>query len=181
MSFFNSISGWLSGLFSGSGAPSSGIGAPRIVGEDWPPPPEKEPSELGRESQLTKNFHINEFACNDGSPVPDELYSNVLKLAQNLQVLREHLGGPVVIVDGYRTREYNRKIGGARKSQHLLALGADIRIPKFSASHLALPGVIRTLIGQHDMENGGVGTYPSFIHYDARGKNFSWKGVRESS
>ena len=38
--------------------------------------------------RLTKNFSLSEFDCNDGTEMPSELLTNVLELAENLQVLR---------------------------------------------------------------------------------------------
>ena len=57
--------------------------------------------------QLTENFHLHEFACNDGTPVPEELLPNVRKLAEQLQVLRDHLKEPININSAYRHKAYN--------------------------------------------------------------------------
>ena len=35
--------------------------------------------------------------------------------------------GPIIINSGYRNEVYNRQVGGARNSQHLLGQAADIR------------------------------------------------------
>ena len=78
--------------------------------------------------QLTKNFNLSEFRCRDGSDVPDEFMDNVQLLAENLQVLRDHLEKPIRIISGYRSPSYNRKIGGAKKSQHMVAKAADIKV-----------------------------------------------------
>ena len=78
--------------------------------------------------KLTKNFSLWEFKCRDGSNVPAEYMDNVVKLADNLQVLRDVVGKPIRVISGYRSPKYNRRIGGARKSQHMKAKAADIRI-----------------------------------------------------
>ena len=51
---------------------------------------------------------------------------NVEKLAKNLQVLRDYIQKPITIISGYRTPEYNKKCGGVKRSQHLLAKAATL-------------------------------------------------------
>jgi len=80
---------------------------------------------------LTKNFKLKEFRCRDGSDVPEDLMGNVRLLAENLQVLRDHIGKPIRIISGYRSKKYNTKINGAKRSQHMLAKAADIKISTF--------------------------------------------------
>jgi uncharacterized protein YcbK (DUF882 family) len=79
--------------------------------------------------KISRNFDLSEFACNDGTDVPAEYLPNVITLAKNLQVLRDTLKKPVTINSGYRSPDYNKKVGGASKSQHLVAKAADIRVP----------------------------------------------------
>jgi uncharacterized protein YcbK (DUF882 family) len=123
--------------------------------------------------QLTKNFNLAEFDCKDGTPVPKKFYSNVLKLAQNLQVLRDYLNAPVLITgSGYRTPAHNKKVGGAKESQHLTASGGDINVPGFTPQKLAT--VIEKLISEGRMVQGGLGIYPGFVHYDIRGTKARW-------
>jgi len=130
--------------------------------------------------QLTPNFHLDEFACKDGTPVPSINYDLVKSLANNLEVLRRALGDkPITIISGYRTASYNKKIGGAPKSQHLKAMAADIKVKGYSSARLTLK--IKELIDNKQMSKGGLAPYPTFTHYDIRGKNVRWKGTRKSS
>lgn len=122
--------------------------------------------------QLTKNFNLAEFACKDGTPVPEELLYSVELLAANLQVLRDYLGEPVHIHSAYRTPIYNAKIGGAKKSKHLLAQAADITVKSKTPKQLAK--IIEKLIAEKKMKQGGLGIYPGFVHYDIRGKATRW-------
>jgi uncharacterized protein YcbK (DUF882 family) len=122
--------------------------------------------------QLTKNFHIDEFRCKDGTPVPEHLYNNVLKLAVNLQVLRDTIKVPIRVNSGYRTETHNRKIGGARRSTHLTALASDIVVQGFTPRQVM--SIIETLIKEGRMEDGGLKSYNSFVHYDCRGKRARW-------
>jgi len=52
--------------------------------------------------------------------MPLEVLQNIKELANNLQVLRNHLGKSISINSGYRSPSHNKKIGGAKASQHLL-------------------------------------------------------------
>jgi len=122
--------------------------------------------------QLTKNFHIDEFKCHDGVPVPEEMYPNVLELAENLQVLRLILNKPIRIISGYRHPEYNRKIGGARKSQHMQAKAADIKVRGMEPKDVA--DVVDKAMKSGHLKKGGVGRYISFTHIDIRGNNARW-------
>jgi uncharacterized protein YcbK (DUF882 family) len=123
---------------------------------------------------LTKNFKKSEFMCHDGTEVPPELMDNLRELVHNLQIIRDHLGGPVHVVSGYRTSRHNRRIGGARKSQHLKAKAADIRVYNMTPEELA--EVVINLIKDKKIKSGGIGVYQHFVHYDTRGRNTRWKG-----
>lgn len=122
--------------------------------------------------QLTTNFHIREFKCKDGTKVPDELFGNVKMLAQQLQILRDFIGIPIHLNSAYRTEAYNERIGGSPKSQHKLAKAADMVTAKYTPKQLA--AIIKKLIKQGKMMQGGVGVYPSFVHYDIRGTEARW-------
>ena len=128
---------------------------------------------------LTKNFKLSEFKCRDGNDVPDVYLENVNLLARNLQVLRDHIGKPIRVISGYRTPEYNKKIGGAKKSQHMLAKAADIKISGMQPAEVK--STIVSLIKEGKMHSGGVGLYTTFTHYDVRGRNARWygKGVKD--
>ena len=116
--------------------------------------------------QLTDNFHLQEFACNDGTPVPPELMQNVIRLATNLQVLRNHLGERISINSAYRHANYNKKIGGAPDSMHLRAMAADITTK--SKTPKQLKAIIERLIKAKKVNFGGIGLYPGFVHVDIR-------------
>ena len=123
--------------------------------------------------QLTKSFTVEEFDCNDGTQVPEEFIDNVTKVAENLQELRDSLGESVMITgSGYRTKEHNDSVGGAKESQHLKANGADINAKSKTPKQLA--AVIENLIKAGKMEQGGIGIYPGFVHYDRRGTKARW-------
>jgi uncharacterized protein YcbK (DUF882 family) len=121
---------------------------------------------------LTKNFSLTEFTCHDGTEVPDELKPNVKELAENLQVLRDELKEPIRITSGYRTPAWNKKIGGEKNSYHMKAMAADIVVSSKTPKQLA--AIIERLIKEGRMKQGGLGVYPSWIHYDVRGVKARW-------
>ena len=95
------------------------------------------------------------------------------ELAENLQVLRDHLNVPVMVTgSGYRTKSHNKIVGGARRSQHLTASAADIDADGYTPRQLAKE--IELLIFSGKMKQGGLGIYSSFVHYDIRGTKARW-------
>ena len=126
------------------------------------------------DKQLTKNYKLSEFKCRDGTWVPDELLENVQFLAENLQVLRDKIDMPITVISGYRSPKYNRKIGGARKSQHMKAKAGDIIVRGMKPDDVRAE--ILALIKEGKMVKGGVGRYTTFTHYDTRGWNARWSG-----
>lgn len=122
--------------------------------------------------QLTTNFTLQEFNCNDGTPVPADLIPNVQKLANNLQILRDHLGESIHVNSGYRTPAYNKKVGGKSLSQHLKGTAADITCKSKSPKQLA--AIIEKLITAGKLKFGGMGIYPGFVHVDIRAGKARW-------
>jgi len=123
--------------------------------------------------RLTKNFTREEFDCNDGTKVPEKYMCNLQLLANNLQVLRDEIGEPVLITgSGYRTPSWNKKVGGAKHSQHLTASAADINVKNYTPLELSV--FIENLISEGKMMQGGLGVYKGFVHYDVRGVKARW-------
>ena len=125
-------------------------------------------------NNLSKNFKKSEYKCRDGTDVPDELMDNLKEVVENLQIIRNDINEPMHIISGYRTPKYNRKIGGARRSQHMKAKAADITVKGMRSTKLRK--IIISLIKEGKIKKGGVGLYRSFVHYDVRGRNARWKG-----
>lgn len=84
---------------------------------------------LGRDYNISPHFKLSEMACKDGSD--KVLYST--ELMEKLEDLRAYGGFTVSINSGYRTPAYNKKIGGASRSQHVLGTAADIVVKKSGA------------------------------------------------
>lgn len=122
--------------------------------------------------QLTKNFHRSEFDCKDGTQVPEGYRRNLIQLATNLQVVRDDIDSSVHINSGYRTPSHNKKEGGGKGSYHLTAEAGDLRQSK--ETPLQFYNRIEGLINEGKMEDGGLGLYDNFIHYDVRGHKARW-------
>jgi uncharacterized protein YcbK (DUF882 family) len=123
--------------------------------------------------RLTKNFTRQEFDCKDGTIVPQKYMANLQELANNLQILRDCIEEPVLITgSGYRTESHNKKVGGAKNSQHLTASAADINAKNYTPKELA--DFIEKLIDLKQMKQGGLGVYRGFVHYDIRGTKARW-------
>lgn len=73
---------------------------------------------------LTKNFKVKEFACNDGS---DPVIINTL-LPHVCQAVRNWFNYPFSPNSAYRTVTYNASpsVGGVARSNHIYGLAVDI-------------------------------------------------------
>ena len=131
------------------------------------------------DTQLTTDFVAGEFASKPDGTLPprqdsegNNLWNNLYTLAQQLQKIRDKTGKPITIVSGYRSKERNTKVGGAVRSQHLLAKAADIRIEGMALS--AVYALLLQMIKDKEIIPGGLCLYPegrgAFVHYDIRGK-----------
>jgi uncharacterized protein YcbK (DUF882 family) len=122
--------------------------------------------------QVTKNFKLSELEFSD--QVPPELIANAVELLQNLQIIRDHFQKPIIIISGYRSPTRNEAVGGAKKSQHMEAKAADIKINGIPTEELF--SRIDKLMSQGKIKLGGLGFYPDqgFVHYDIRGIKARW-------
>lgn len=123
--------------------------------------------------QITPHFKDYEFACKDGTLVPRELRSNMMRLAENLEVIRRELAEPVYINSAYRTVPHNMAVGGAARSYHLRCMAADIHCK--GATPQQVFNTILHLMANGKIEQGGLKCYKSFVHYDIRGTKTLFK------
>lgn len=121
-------------------------------------------------------FTVAEFACHDGTQYPIAWIDNQLQaLCSQLDIVRGAYGGPNRVVSGYRTEEYNQRIGGKPHSQHLKGLAADIapfaHPAQMEDATADLYALIQRLMSQQRLPLiGGIGVYPHWIHLDIRPK-----------
>jgi uncharacterized protein YcbK (DUF882 family) len=123
--------------------------------------------------KLSTNFNLDEFASADGTAPTGEVLKNLTELAKNLEVLRKHIGQPIRVTSGFRSKEYNRKVKGATNSFHVLGMAADIQVAKIKPEDVAK--AIELLIAEGKMKEGGLGIYRTWVHYDFRGTKSRWK------
>lgn len=147
---------------------AKGLSADGICGKNTWAALDKSPS---TSKPSSAHFKMEEFKCKDGTQVPAEYYGNCQKLMNMLEEIRTACGNRAITINsGYRTPSYNKKVGGASKSQHLYASAADIRVSGMSASEVYK--ICDKLVGSR----GGVGKYSSFTHVDVRGNRARWNG-----
>lgn len=85
--------------------------------------------------QLTKHFHLNEFARSStaarlgiDNTIPEAYIPNIKNLCEQvLEPLRENIRSPVIISSGYRCAALNKAVGGVWNSQHMTGEAADIQ------------------------------------------------------
>lgn len=73
----------------------------------------------------------------------------------------EKLTGPLTVTSGYRSPEQNKKVGGAKGSQHLHGNAFDIDVS-------GMPREERVNLIQQAREAGfrGIGVYDNSLHFD---------------
>lgn len=113
-------------------------------------------------------------------PYPEEYLPSLSRLCEQLEIIRSASHGKITVLSGYRSVPYNRAVGGARNSQHLLGTAADIICATRDA--LDLYALILGLSHIGELSLGGLGRYPTFVHVDVRpGKLAMWSGSRTHS
>lgn len=118
--------------------------------------------------QLSAHFRVREFACQDGS----DAVLVAPRLVMVLETIRAHFDAPVVIHSGYRTPQYNAKVGGVAHSQHCYGTAADITVRGQT------PAAVAAYARQLMPDWGGVGVYSQkgFTHIDVREAKADWNG-----
>ena len=116
--------------------------------------------------KLSGNFKVSEFACKDGS----DTVLVAPRLVMVLQTIRDHFGTAVTINSGYRTPQYNTKVGGVAHSQHCYGTAADITVRGQK------PAAVAAYARKIMPDWGGVGIYNTFTHIDVREAKADWTG-----
>nr|DAT28478.1 MAG TPA: peptidase [Caudoviricetes sp.] len=94
--------------------------------------------------RLSEHFDLEEFTKSEtaeknnvtNQPTAAHL-SNLKKLANSLEKIRELVGKPIVITSGYRSKELNKLVGGVQTSAHCQGLAADIHVSGMTPKELA--------------------------------------------
>lgn len=119
----------------------------------------------------------DELACKDGTPYPQKfiLDGRIFRLASMFEDIRMVWNKPIEILSAYRTESHNKKVGGARNSQHLLGRALDLRPPK----GIKIDDFYTQIkMNVDDFGIHGLGKYPTFVHVDFRpiNKLVVWRG-----
>lgn len=80
----------------------------------------------------------------DNTP-SEEVVCNLTTLVNEvLDPAREMIGCPIIVSSGYRSPELNKRIGGAKNSQHMTGCAVDIQL-KDRTRHKELFGILQTM------------------------------------
>lgn len=105
-----------------------------------------------------KYFKESEFNMN-GEPCFDKMNKEFLRLLDELRVFVKR---PITITSSYRSKEYNKSIGGAKTSQHLQGKAVDIYTRNWT-------GVDKRRLIEFCIEYDlSFGIAKNFIHVDMR-------------
>jgi len=100
---------------------------------------------------------------------PQSLWKNIIPTVVAADEAREKLGKPIRILSAYRSPAYNRRIGGAKASQHMRFCALDLGTEQPAKLYKILLEMRRD--GKF---KGGLGLYRTFVHVDTRGVNANW-------
>ena len=121
------------------------------------------------------NFNISEFESKDGTKMSAAVKANVLKLIEQLEIIRAACGNkPITITSGYRSVKHNASVGGAKNSQHTKGKAADFKVKGMRP--IDVYKTVENLMDSGQIAAGGIGLYKSWVHYDIRGTKATWKG-----
>lgn len=117
--------------------------------------------------QISEHFKVKEFAQKDFRC--DKVIVDT-ELIDVLEDIRAHFNKPVIVTSGYRTPEYNAKIGGVKNSQHTKGTAADIKVSEVPARW------IQKYLKDKYPDKYGIGSYSTFTHIDIRSQKARWRG-----
>jgi len=117
----------------------------------------------------TANFSWQELLTKQKEIPTLEVLENLLKIAIVLQKYRNTIfkNSPITITSGWRSPEYNRKIGGATNSYHTKGLALDFVVNGMS------PQTVQTVLDH--VHFGGMEFAPTWTHIDLRGHKARFK------
>jgi len=131
-----------------------------------------------------RHFRASELVQPHKGVPAQALWPNILGALRIADAIRGAYGAPVRVLSGFRSREYNAKIGGAKRSMHMEFRALDLApangdIEGFRAVAEAVVTAAR--IGG---ANVGFGHYDTFVHIDTgapTGRNRTWDERRNKS
>ena len=124
-----------------------------------------------------------ELACRDGTGYPREWRATrAAALGIEFERIRAAVGTPICVLSAYRTPDHNRRVGGARNSQHCQGRALDLQLPRGWTMD-RFYRIVREIAGRSESLLAGLGRYPAFVHIDipplrADGRLTAWRGSR---
>ena len=117
-----------------------------------------------------KYFKESEFKCKCGKcELPPKMPPD--ELIDILCEIREHFNAPLIINSGYRCKEHNAKIGGAKASRHTFGDAVDFRVKGEQTIK-----VYEYVLAKYDEQPFGIAkkinhqnAFGGFVHLDTRG------------
>jgi hypothetical protein len=129
------------------------------------------------------HFTWHSFGDNHGGkhvPVPDEFRENARAVARECERVRRVCGNkPLTVTRCFSLPANNKAVGGAPKSQHLLANAADIISPIPTMSVTDLGRLVQMLANEPESRIRFVKVYADgHVHFDCRpGKTVIVEGL----
>ena len=119
---------------------------------------------------ISKHFDRKEFACRCGCGT-DTVDIELVEVLESIRAWAR-IQNPTALVFincGVRCLSHNKPVGGVRRSYHLLAKAADIRVGGLS------PKEVAGFLDERFPDKYGVGLYSTFTHIDVRSEKARWK------
>lgn len=115
-------------------------------------------------------FTVGEVTHNDRQRIPTDpqIQANILRLAAELDRVRENWGSAIQITSWYRPPAINRAVGGAKNSQHLTGKAADIRPLQGDVT------AFQSWLDKRWDKALGYGARHGFVHCDLRPGRIRW-------
>ena len=106
---------------------------------------------------VSLHFKREEFKCGCGCGL-DTIDALTLEIAEFVRNINGDK--PITPSSGHRCREYNAKVGGAARSQHLVGRAVDLPVDD--------PKAVYDILCDTYPNAFGFGVYNTFVHIDTR-------------
>jgi uncharacterized protein YcbK (DUF882 family) len=126
--------------------------------------------------KISKYFTVGEVTRRDPRRIPTNPIhvANILRLAKELDEIREEWGSAIAVTSWYRPPAVNAAIGGAKHSQHITGSAVDIK--PVNGELLKMQKWLDTR-WQGAL---GYGAKKGFVHLDLRGIDNQSKSIKSS-